>query len=323
MNEVSYENIDLFYYHSIDIDFARLFSILQIGIVSQQAALEEHVKYYYRNYTHASCKKDFISVSHFPQTIFRYYRIQNELYDFNANKITFILDDIYVLDKQSHRNRYKYTNERHVQYKIEPSSIRGILMRECDAQKLISDIAFNTKYTDPSFLEHKVFSTIHFFQDYFGSFGNVSQIYYLIGKLREAQISNMPTDDIIKSIAEEMRKNIQLVLSTTLGIPNPTLLDIVQYINKGQYPIYIMNMYDIQEPGKELKQTDPRVEQFKETSNCTITEMKKQEAIDKKILKLLSKVSNYGCDIYYDYTAGPYTQEDSVIIEEIKKLTKK
>lgn len=86
MNEVAYENIDLFYYHSIDFDFSRLFSILNNGIVSEKAAREENVQYYYRNYTNSSCRNDYVSVSHFPNTVFRYYNLENELFDFNTIK---------------------------------------------------------------------------------------------------------------------------------------------------------------------------------------------------------------------------------------------
>lgn len=60
--------------------------------MSQKAAQDENIKYYYRNYTHSSCRKDFISVSHFPNTVFRCYNLENELYDFNTNKIIFILN---------------------------------------------------------------------------------------------------------------------------------------------------------------------------------------------------------------------------------------
>lgn len=39
MDELSYENIDLFYYHAIDIDFFRLYSILENGILSKKQHL--------------------------------------------------------------------------------------------------------------------------------------------------------------------------------------------------------------------------------------------------------------------------------------------
>lgn len=321
MDEISYENIDLFYYHAIDIDFFRLSSILEHGILSKEAASDLNIKYFYRNYTHASCKEQYISISHFPQTIFRYYRIQNELYDFNTNKITFILSgNLDALEKQSHKKRYHYTNERHISYRINPDDILGILIREIDANKLISDIAFNVKYTDKEFLEFKVFSTIHFFIDYFGSFGNIDTIYNLIGKLREAQITGSPDNDIIKKIVEEMRKRIHGILSIALDTKNPTLLDAIQYFNQNRYPIYLMNPYDIQKLGNPLRDSDPRIERLEKYTTITKSEFRKKEATDKKIFKLLSKMSEDGCNIYFDYLSGPFTENDYKIVQKIKQL---
>lgn len=299
MATISYENIDLFYYHSIDIDFAKFFSILNYGIVSKKAATKENIKYYYRNYTHSSTRSEYVSVNHFPRTIFRYYQIENELYDFNTNKICFVVDDIIPLEKQAYNNRHHYTNERHVHYKIDLPMIKGILLREVDAQKRLSEIPFDYKFTDNAYFENKVFTTINFFTDYFSSFGNTDKIYYLIGKLREAQICEMPDEIIIELISRIIKNNIHLVLSQILEIDDPTLLDVISYFNNGQYPIYIMNRYDIQLAGSKLSTTDWRLEKFKETSNSTISEMKRQKSIDKKTLKLLKKMSDSGLDIYY------------------------
>lgn len=323
MATISYENIDLFYYHSIDFDFARFFSILNYGIVSKKAATEENILYYYRNYVHSSTRNEYVSVNHFPRTVFRYFQIENELYDFNTHKICFIIDDIIPLEKQCCNNRYHYTNERHVHYKIAPSMIRAILLREVDAKKRLSEIPFNYQFTNKAYFENKVFVTINFFLDYFGSFGNVDKIYYLIGKLREAQIYEMPDDMIIELISREMKNNIYFVLSSVLGVDNPTLLEVISYFNDNQYPIYIMNRFDIQLSGTELSKTDRRLERFKEMSNFTVSEMKHQKAVDKKILKLLKKMSDRGVDIYYGYSAGPYTEEDFKILGEIKKLSLK
>lgn len=323
MATISYENIDLFYYHSIDIDFARFFSILNYGIVSKKAATKENIKYYYRNYTHSSARNEYISVNHFPRTIFRYYQIENELYDFNTNKICFVIDDIIPLEKQAYNNRHNYTNERHVHYKIDLPMIKGILLREVDAQKRLSEIPFNYKFTDKSYFENKVFTTINFFTDYFGTFGNTDKIYYLIGKLREAQICEMPYEIIVELISRNIKNNIHLVLSQILEIDDPTLLDVISYFNNGQYPIYIMNRYDIQLAGSKLSTTDWRLEKFKETTTSTISEIKRQKSIDKKTLKLLKKMSDSGLDIYYGYSVGPLTQEDFEIVEEIKRLSLK
>lgn len=91
---------------------------------------------------------DFICVNHFPRTIFRYYKIENELYDFNTNKICFIIDDVDALEKQVCNKRMYYTNERHILNQINLSQIKDILIWEVDAKKSIQDIAFNYKYTD-------------------------------------------------------------------------------------------------------------------------------------------------------------------------------
>lgn len=323
MASISYENIDLFYYHSIDIDFARFYSILTYGIVSKKAAIDESIKYYYRNYTHSSTKNEYISVNHFPRTILRYYQIENELYDFNTNKICFIIDDIITLEKQTRNNRRNYTNERHVHYKIEPSMIKGILLREVDAKKRLSEISFNYKFTDKKYFEDKVFSTINFFVDTFGTFDNTYKIYYLIGKLREARVYGMADDVIIELISREIQNNTNLVLSKLLGIDNPTLLEIISYFNNGKYPIYIMNRFDLQLAGSKLSTTDRRLEKFKKISNSTISEMKRQKSIDKKTLKLLKKMSNTGLEIYYEYSSGPLIQKDLEIVEEIKQLSLK
>ena len=41
---------------------------------------------------------EYVSVNHFPRSLFRVYKMDNELYDFNTNKICFILDDIIPLE---------------------------------------------------------------------------------------------------------------------------------------------------------------------------------------------------------------------------------
>lgn len=322
MSAISYENIDLFYYHSIDFDFARFFSILNNGIVSQKAASDIGVKHYYRNYTHSSARSEYISVSHFPRTFFSYYKIENELYDFNTHKICFIVDDIDALEKQACFNRARYTNERHVHYQIEPSKIKGILLREIDAKKTLADIVFDYKFTDKAYFENKIFTTISFFLDAFSTFGNTDRIYYLIGKLREAQICGLPDDSIIKLIASEMKNNINEVLSSALGMENPTLLDVIQYFNAGRYPIYIMNRFDIQLAGHELSTSDSRLEQFKH-SELSTSRTKQQERVAKKSLELLKKMSDTGQEIYCGYVQGPLTKQDFEISQEIRKLSLK
>lgn len=321
MGVISYEDIDLFYYHSIDFDFARFFSILTNGIVSKKVAEESGLKYYYRNYTHSSARNEYISVSHFPRTIFRYYKIENELYDFNTNKICFIIDDVDVLEKQACNNRMRYTNERHVYDRIAPSKIKGILLRDIDAKKKLSEIPFNYKFTDKAYFENKVFITIAFFVDNYGMFTDIDTIYYLIGKLREAQICGFDDQVIIEEISRTMQNSISQVLRAVLGVEDPTLLDVIKYFNKGMYPIYVMNRYDIQLAGHDLATTDSRLEQAYEHENFSVSEMKQKEKSDKKRSGLLKKMTDVGLDIYHGYALGPLVKEDFLLVEEIRKLS--
>lgn len=322
MGEISYDDIDLFYYHSIDIDFARFYSILNYGIVSQKAAIDEKINYYYRNYTHSSSRDEFISISHFPRTVFRYYKIENELYDFNTNKICFIIDDVEALEKQACNNRKKYTNERHVHYKIDTKQIKGILLRDVDAQKTVKDVSFNYKFTDKSFFERKVFLTVDFFEKLFDGFDNLDKIYYLIGKLRQAQFYGVDEELMTEIIAIEMRNSIEHRLSMAMKIENPTLLDSIRYINGDRFPIYIMNRYDIQKMDHELSQYDYRLKKIEEMG-IPISELKEKERLDKQIIKLLKKMSSVGLEIYYGYSSGPYTKEDEDIANKIKSLKQK
>lgn len=321
MEKFCYDNIDLFYYHSIDFDFSRFVSILEHGILSKNAALEEKLPYYYRNYIKSSTRNNYVSVNHFPRTIFRYFQIENELYDFNTHKICFVIDDIDALEKQSCKNRHAYTNERHVFHKIEKSSIKGIILREIDAQKLLSEIPFNYRYTDKEYFENKVFATISFFTDTFGSFGETNKIYFLIGKLREARIKGCDDTCIMELISKEMKKNINLVMNSLLEMESPTLLDAINFFNNNRLPIYIMNKFDIQLANHILQTTDWRMEKFRESSNDTKAEMKLKKSIDKNILQFLKKMSDEGVDIYFGYKQGPFIESDSEIVEEIQKLS--
>ena len=128
---------------------------------------------------------------------------------------------------------------------------------------------------------------------------------------------------IIEEICRKMRNNIHQVLSSILGIENPTLLDVISYFNNGKYPIYIMNRYDLQLVGCELATTDWRLEHFRGMSDFSVSEMKQKEKLDKKSLKLLKKMSDAGLDIYYGYSVGPLNKEDFEIVEHIKILSLK
>lgn len=322
MDEFSYENIDLFYYHSIDIDFFRLFSILESGILSKRAAMDEKIKDFYRNYSHASCRDDYISVSHFPQTVLRYYKIENELYDFNARKIAFILSGkLEALEKQHYKKRYQYTNERHVLYKISTDDILGILIRDCDAKKKIIDTVFFPNSKDKVFLEYKIFANIHFFLEHFNAFQDTEKLYYWIGKLREEELYGTSSEATIGFLKEEMRTNINRAFQNTLEIENPTLLDAVKYINNNRYPIYTMNRYDIALAGAELSKTDDRLEKLKR-AGYTRKEVREKEEIDREINHLLSKMSEDGCRRYVNDICGPFEKEDMEIIQKVKQFKK-
>lgn len=318
MADINYDNIDLFYYHSIDFDFARFISILNHGILSKQAAIDEKAKYYYRNYTHSSTGCEYISVNHFPRTLFRVYKMDNELYDFNTNKICFVLDDIMVYEKQRYNNKYEYSNERHVHYKIEPSNIKGIVIREIDSKKLISDISFNYKYTDEEYFERKVFTTIKFYNDTFGYFPNMNQIYYYIGKIRETKVYDLDTSMIYEQISKYMRIGINEIISKLTNIDNPTLLDTIKYFNNNTYPIYLMNRFDLQPLGTPLIKSHPKIEELKKDNK--ITELRKKDELNKKILKIMKKMSPTGADILFDYAYGPLEESDYMYEQEIKEL---
>ena len=81
-----------------------------------------------------------------------------------------------------------------------------------------------------------------------------------------------------------------------------------------------MNKYDIQRLGNELKQTDTRLQIFEKNNIFSKKELKEKETITKKTLKLLNQMSNYGCDIYMNYSQGAFTVEDYKINEKIKLL---
>ena len=313
INNISFENIDLFYYHSIDYDFSRFYSIINNGIVSKKAAIDEKLDYYYRNYTHASNRDNYVSVNHFPRTILRYYKMENELYDFNDNKICFIIDDIDVLDKQFYKNRYKYTNERHVLYKINQEQIKGILLRDIDAKKKLNELKFDINFTDYFYFEKKVFNIVKFLLNNYGIFENLDKLYYLMGKFSEAKVENRKDEDLIILISKLIINSINSCFSKILNKENPTVLDVIEYLNHNKYPIYIMNRYDIKKINEQLKLAYNNT--FKNTR-----QIKEQVKQNKKILKLLKKMSFNGLEIYYGYCEGPFNKEDAEVIGEIQKL---
>lgn len=315
--KLAYEDIDLFYYHAIDVDFSRLSSILDNGILSANACVDKQIKGYYRNFTHASCKNDFISVSHFPRTIMRYYKIENELFDSAVNKIIFVLNgEIDALDKQHCKNRYKYTNERHVHYEILPENIEGILIRDIDAQKKIKEIGFDTSLTDKKFFIQKLIIIINFFKDRFGFFKNDYNIYYLIGKLEETNYLGLKSDDLIKTIGNNMKNSINETLEIILNRKEPTLLEVIAFINQERYPIYLMNRFDIKLLGEKLSDKDSRLDAINSIDKVKLKELEKQVKLEQKYLK---DMTSYGVDIYFNYVSGPLTKEDIEIVKKLKR----
>ena len=93
--EFDYDTIDYFYYHSTDIDVTRLYSILKYGIMSSKSIKENNIPYYHRNFISASCKESHISVSHFPASLWRYYKIENIEFNLNMTDFNGVLKKIF------------------------------------------------------------------------------------------------------------------------------------------------------------------------------------------------------------------------------------
>ena len=318
MVDFNYDDIDLYYYHAIDFDFSRLYSILNNGIFSNKRAIEEKLEYYYRNYTHSSSKNDYISISHYARTTLLYGKIENELYDYNINKNIFVVDgDIDALEKQHYKKRYLYTKERHVLDKIDLKDIKGILLREIDALKKIKDVGFNIKFSDESFLEQKIFTILNFLTKEYGYNYNKEKIYYLIGKYEEIKALNLDKKEFIKIINNFMNDCINKIFSNLLNCSNPTVLDVVKYINNDKFPIFIMNRFDVKKLGETLNSTDERLERIPLDVREQMHENGKKY---KKEQMLIKNMSDYGINIYYEYNEGPFTKEDSDIVKKLVKI---
>lgn len=321
MAEIKYEDIDLFYYHSIDFDSSRFNSILDNGIVSKNKAKELGLKYYYRNYTHSSTRDDHISVNTFARTVLRYCQIENELYDYNTNKICFVIDGyINTCDKVSCNNRDEYTKEQHVKDIITTDQIKGILIRDCDSNKRLRDISLNIKFTDKSYFKSKIFTILSFYKSYFNDYSIPSKIYFLIGKYEELVLNNEDTTVIMESISRELQNSIADTLDRVLNKENSTLLDAIVFFNQGRYPLYIMNRFDIKPVGIELNQTDERLEKFRSRVDLPVSYFKKQKSLDKKEAKLRKQMTGSGVNILFGYEIGPLTEKDQEIVEKINKL---
>lgn len=80
-----------------------------------------------------------------------------------------------------------------------------------------------------------------------------------------------------------------------------------------------MNRYDIKKVGYDLNKTDDRLIKF-QLSGLKKQEMKVNEKVDKKILKLLKKMSIDGLNIYVNDYLGPLDNDDAEIVREVKHL---
>ena len=239
MPEFNFDNIDLFYYHSTDFDITRIYSILKYGILSSNQIKEKNISYYHRNYINASCKEDYVSVSHFPRTFWQYYRLQNELYDNSSNKITFVLNGrINAEDKKFYNNKYKYTNERHVKDGILLNDIIGILIREVDCNKSIDKILVFKEHSDFEGLIKRYFDIIDFFKEVHNYKINIDSLYCLSGKLIKAKVYNEDYKVILEEINEFMKRAIESAYKNILNIDNPTLKNILM-LYSNNIPIYV------------------------------------------------------------------------------------
>ena len=138
-----------------------------------------------------------------------------------------------------------------------------------------------------------------------------------MGKFCEAKTENRKDEVLIMLIARLITNSINECFSKILNKEEPIVLDVIKFLNNGKYPIYIMNKYDLKSDNEKLR-TDNSI-----TINNSklIKEAEEIEQQNKKILKLLKKMSFSGVEIYYGYCNGPFNEEDAKIYEEIQKLS--
>lgn len=327
MDNFCFDNIDLFYYHSTDIDFSRLYSIINSGIVSKNHVLKQNVSYYHRNYVNSSSKDDYVSVSTFCNPIFQYYHLKNELYERSRNKIIFVIDrNIDALTKQSYYRRGVDTPERHIKNFIDIKNIVGIVIRKIDYEKSIKDIPFIMDYSDFNGTIKKCFDTINFFEQVHNYKKDITELYCMFGMLLENKVlEKEESDNIIYNIKIYMENYIFNAYEYILKIKNPKLKDVIHlYVNS--FNIYVMNKFDI----KKEEELDKLVEneeeifhkkyplaQFKRVSKKEIVELKKDKKIriSQAILEMQMRISDQ--NIYIDNYHGPLTNESEKIKEKI------
>ena len=78
-----------------------------------------------------------------------------------------------------------------------------------------------------------------------------------------------------------------------------------------------MNKYDLKRENEKLKTDNSMIIK----NSKLIKEAEEREQQNRKILKLLKKMSFNGVEIYYGYREGSFNEEDAKIYEEIQKLS--
>ena len=330
MQKFCFDDIDLFYYHSIDIDITRFYSILKYGILSSNMAKKNHVPYYHRNYINASCKNDYISVSHFSRTLWQYFHIKNELYENSAYKITFVLNGrIQAKEKQHYKNKYKYTNERHVFHCIQKEDIIGMIIRERDINKKIKDIPFRLKNSHFDGAIKKCFDNIQFLKDIHGYETDISKLYYLIGKLMESKMLDLHDyNNQIKQIQIYMQNYISDAYSSILHMNEPSLQDILALYSKDM-PMYVMTRYDLQpiQNMENLIQSEKDkynemypYREYQKVSQKELSRLKQKELLSLEKTKLEATMRESDTQIFCDHYIGPLTEEGNQIKEKILQI---
>lgn len=330
MGEFNYDNIDLFYYHSIEFDVSRLDSIVNVGIVSKNKAKSLNLPYYHRNYINSSCKDDYISVSSFSNSLWRYYHIKNELYESATNKITFVIsNDIDALEKQSYKKRGMDTPERHVKGIIVKDNIIGIVIRKLDYDKSINEIPFNLKHSDFNGIIKKCFDTINFLKDNHNYSGDTTMLYCMFGKLLESKVMQTDEyDNLILDISNYMSDYLFNAYQSILEISDPRLKDIVKLYAK-DLDIYVMSKVDIKKEEDIDKLLESEEEKFHEkypykkfqkVSKKDLEEIRKERKLRLAITKLEMQMSESDKKIYLDGYFGPLSENGNDIKEKILKM---
>ena len=328
--EFNFDNIDYFYYHSTDFDVTRIYSIMKYGIMSQDFINYYKIPYYHRNFIHSSCKNRYISASHFPLSIWKYYKIDNELYSYSSNKITFIIDGKINAEDKKYYKKPNYTNERHVKTGIRKTDIKGIVIRKVDATKKIDEIPFNLNLTSYDGMLKKIFDTILFFKDVHDYQSNIDDLYVLIGKLTMIKLYNEDKKTIISQISKYMVNYISRAYKSILKKDDLNLLDIINLYC--DIPIYVMTKYDIKKQDQIQELITSAKEKFEltydniEYKSISYQERKKKnkkKQQELEIIKMSSQMNEGDLKIFNNEIQGPMTKEGIKILRKIQSINKK